>query len=44
MKKQALFKEFREQASQELGLPVEQLRFWTFAKRQNSTMRCANRL
>ncbi len=42
VKKQALFRELREQAAQELGLPVQQLRFWTFAKRQNGTMRCAS--
>jgi hypothetical protein len=39
VKKQSLFRDFREQAAQELGLPVDQLRFWTFAKRLNNTLR-----
>lgn len=40
VKKQMLFGEFRELVAEELGVPLEQQRFWTFAKRQNSTLRC----
>lgn len=40
MKKQMLFGEFRELVAKDMGVPLEQQRFWTFAKRQNSTVRC----
>ncbi|EIE26652.1 cysteine proteinase [Coccomyxa subellipsoidea C-169] len=44
VKKQMLFGEFRELVAEELGVPLEQQRFWTFAKRQNSTLRPARAL
>eukprot|EP00899_Mesostigma_viride_P017736 jgi/Mesvir1/25964/Mv20952-RA.3 len=39
VKKQMLFGEFKEQVAKELGIPVEQQRYWTWAKRQNHTFR-----
>lgn len=39
VKKQTLFGDFRKLVAEELGVPVEQQRFWTFAKRQNGTLR-----
>lgn len=39
VKKQMLFGDFRKLVAEELSVPVEHQRFWTFAKRQNSTLR-----
>ena len=40
VKKQMLFGDFRGLVAKELGVPLEQQRFWTFARRQNNTLRC----
>ena len=37
-------REFREQLAAELGVPLDKQRLWTFAKRQNNTLRCAGLL
>ena len=39
VKKQVLFGDFRKLVAEELGVPLQQQRFWTFAKRQNGTLR-----
>ncbi|CAL8466972.1 g6508 [Coccomyxa elongata] len=44
VKKQMLFGEFRGLVAKELGVPLEQQRFWTFARRQNNTLRPAKAL
>ena len=41
MRKGTTFGEFKQQLAKELGIDPEKQRFWTFAKRQNNTMRCA---
>lgn len=40
VKKQTPLREFREQVALEMGVPLAQQRLWTFAKRQNNTLRC----
>ena len=39
MKKQTPLREFREQLAADMGVPAHQQRLWTFAKRQNNTLR-----
>ncbi|KAK9819401.1 hypothetical protein WJX81_005916 [Elliptochloris bilobata] len=39
VKKQMLFRDFRQMAAEELGVPVERQRWWKWAKRQNGTLR-----
>ena len=39
MKKQTHFLEFHQMLADNLQVPLEQQRFWTWAKRQNSTYR-----
>ena len=41
VRKGKTFGEFREEMAKELGIETHKQRFWTFAKRQNNTMRCA---
>ena len=42
VRKGKTFREFREEVARELGIEPSKQRFWTFAKRQNNTMRCAD--
>eukprot|EP00891_Asterochloris_glomerata_P000046 jgi/Astpho2/46/Aster-07498 len=42
VKKQTKFQEFRQMLADDLEVPLEQQRFWTWAKRQNSTYRPNN--
>ena len=42
VKKQTKFLEFRQMLADDLEVPLEQQRFWTWAKRQNSTYRPNN--
>ena len=42
VKKQTKFLEFRQMLAGDLEVPLEQQRFWTWAKRQNSTYRPNN--
>lgn len=42
VKKQTPLREFREQLAADMGVPVHQQRLWTFAKRQNNTLRCSH--
>ena len=42
VKKQTKFLEFRKMLADDLEVPLEQQRFWTWAKRQNSTYRPNN--
>jgi hypothetical protein len=37
-------REFREQLAAEMGVPLEKQRLWTFAKRQNNTLRWGARI
>ena len=39
VRKGTTFAEFKQQMAKELGIDPEKQRFWTFAKRQNNTMR-----
>ena len=39
MERQTTFLEFRQMLADDLEVPLEQQRFWTWARRQNSTYR-----
>jgi len=39
VKKQMLFRDFRQLAAQELGVAPERQRWWRWARRQNGTLR-----
>ena len=41
VRKGKTFGEFREEVAKKLGIEPHRQRFWTFAKRQNNTMRYA---
>ena len=39
VRRQTPLREFREQLAAEMDVPLSQQRLWTFAKRQNNTLR-----